>query len=105
MAVTQIPKWTLGDRLRKARLSAGIRSHKEMASRLGISEDTVKRWEADKHHVNRVAILGWAMECNVDPNWLEGIQGGDAATEPVTLHEPSDWRQLTIFGIENCAAA
>lgn len=88
MAVTQIPKWTLGDRLRKARLNAGIRSHKEMAKKLGVSEDTVKRWEGDKYAPTRGYVLGWAVECGVDPRWLSEGVVTDAESGTVFLQSP-----------------
>lgn len=78
MSTDTVPKWSLGDRLRKARQVAGIRSHKEMAQRLGVSEDTIKRWEGDKYSPSRGYVLGWALECGVDPQWLEN-EGGDGA--------------------------
>ena len=108
MAVTQFPTWTLGDRLRKARLTAGIKSHKDMAKRLGVSEDTVKRWEGDKYAPTRGYVLGWATVCGIDPAWLEGsVQGGDGAiTAPVHLHTTRGFAGLTTNSyIETVSAA
>ncbi len=41
-----LPKDTLGQRIRKARLYEGL-TKKEFADRLGVNEKTVRLWEAD----------------------------------------------------------
>lgn len=55
---------TLSDRIRDARKAAGITSQKKLADKVGVSERTVKRWEAGKnlpeeHHRRSLArVLG-----------------------------------------------
>jgi len=85
MAVTQIPTWTLGDRLRKARTVTGL-TQRSFAAQLGISEDSVKRYEAEKFPIPRGLLLGWAVACGVDPAWLETGEVTSTLTETYT-HE------------------
>lgn len=74
-----VPEWTFTDRLIKARTFAGL-SQQQLADLLGISERTVKRYEAGGVY-KRGIILGWSLACGVDPVWLEL---GD--NSPVTDH-------------------
>ena len=108
MSTNTIPKWSLGDRLRKARQSAGIRSHKEMAARLGVSEDTIKRWEGDKYAPSRGYVLGWALECGVDAEWLEKDGGDGAPMRAVDLYysraEVEGQLDIFNFPLDLCAA-
>ena len=64
-----VPEWTFTDRLIKARTYAGL-SQQQLADLLGISERTVKRYEAGGVY-KRGIILGWALACGIDPAWLE----------------------------------
>lgn len=43
----QVPEWSLGDRLRKARVYAGI-DRDEMAASLGVTPGAVSHWEGDR---------------------------------------------------------
>jgi transcriptional regulator with XRE-family HTH domain len=65
------PSWTIGDRLRKARRTAGL-SRDAIAARLGVSVGTVSRYEADLVAPRRPTIWLWAVACDVDPDWIEG---------------------------------
>lgn len=66
-----IPTWTLGDRLRKARIQAGL-SQSELADDLGISQRSISVYEADEHPPKRPVLVSWALRCGVDLSWLEG---------------------------------
>lgn len=80
-----VPEWTLGDRLRKARESAGD-TQQQLANRLDISLRIVKEGEADKRRPKRAIILGWAVACGVSPRWLENDdQKGEPNTDGVTI--------------------
>jgi DNA-binding XRE family transcriptional regulator len=71
------------DRLVKARTYAAL-NQAELGHALGISERTVKRYEAGARY-KRGIILGWALACGVDPGWLEnGDTGGSGVITPVT---------------------
>ena len=83
MTTTIIPQWTLGDRLTKARSLTGL-NREEFARSLGISLSTVKRSELDLHPVKRAIILGWAVACGVDPDWLEHGDEGEGGEPPIS---------------------
>ena len=65
----EVPTFHRGDRLRKARERAGLTSH-EMADRIGVSRQTVTRWEHGKH-MPKAAIVLWATITEVPVDWLE----------------------------------
>ena len=74
---TMIPSWTLGDRLRKARLTAGA-STKEMADALGVHTSTISRFEADGAVPRRGYVTLWALRCGVSVDWLRaGVESDD----------------------------
>jgi len=75
-----IPAWTPGDRLRKARESAGL-SQQQLADRIGISRGSVTNYESDKHPVRRIVLNAWAAATGMNLEWLrDGIDPdpGDA---------------------------
>lgn len=86
------PKWSLGDRLAKARKEAGY-SQARLAAILGLGLKTLQRYELDRTLPNKATQLGWSLACNVDPVWLvhgvdgDGPTGGGTVTQPVTLWE------------------
>lgn len=70
-----IPAWTRGDRLRKARESAGL-SQQELADAIGISRRSVSAYESNGT-TKRPVLLSWALLCHVPMAWLAD------ETEPV----------------------
>ena len=60
---------TLGDRLRKARMVAGL-SKEEMAERLGVSRAAVSGYELDRHRPKLENLQKWAEICEVPFDWL-----------------------------------
>ena len=72
---TLTPVWTTGDRLRKARESAGIASA-EMSSRLGVSRNTISNYEHDRTEPTLSTIRIWSQETGVSVGWLLGIEVG-----------------------------
>lgn len=86
-----VPEWTLGNRLWRARSHLGV-TQQELATRLGIGLQQVKNGESDKRAPRRGVILGWAVATGVDPNWLENGTpgGGDTGRDdgPVTIRSP-----------------
>lgn len=76
--MSNIPEWTSGDRLAKARRSAGL-DQQEMSERLGLSRATVVALERDKRPVRRQTYIAWALTCGVDLEWLETGQEGKAS--------------------------
>lgn len=73
-----IPQWTLGDRLRKARKTAGL-EQVDMARLLVKSRGAVAGWEAGAHRPDELALRAWAHETNVSLAW---IKYGSTMTEP-----------------------
>jgi transcriptional regulator with XRE-family HTH domain len=64
------PTWTIGDRLRKARETAGV-GVSEMADKLGVERQTIRRWERASV-VRGQTVLAYAQVCDVDAGWLHG---------------------------------
>lgn len=80
MSDQTIPTWTLGDRLAKARETAGI-GVQQMARLLDISRNTVTNWEHGRADPTRSAVMAYSTITNVPMWWLEGqapCDGGDA---------------------------
>jgi transcriptional regulator with XRE-family HTH domain len=82
----RIPEWTVGDRLRKARMITGL-STAEFAERLGVSQKTVNNAEADKHAVRKITFNAWSLATGIPVEWLEhgtepqdGGDGGNGGT-------------------------
>ena len=87
-----IPEWTLGERMAKARRSAGISSH-QMAAILEVSERTVRNWEADRTHPPKAVRAVYHWETTVPLVWIETGGHGDGGGEPsggdaVTIRYP-----------------
>ena len=70
-----IPTWTLGDRLRKARLHAGL-DQAQLAAITGMSRNTVGNYEADKSTPSKLYLRAWATATGVSIEWLQ--HGDDA---------------------------
>lgn len=75
----EFPRWTLGDRMRKAREVRGI-GVGEMAGIMMRNRNTINNYESDKHRPPRLVLDRWAEVTGIP---LEQILG-DA--------NPFDWR-------------
>jgi transcriptional regulator with XRE-family HTH domain len=67
----KVPTWTVGDRMRKARLAAGL-SRMEMAEVMGVAPNTVSTWETGSvrpAHMSATLRL-WAETTGVPEEWL-----------------------------------
>lgn len=64
-----IPAWTLGDRLRKARLTTGL-GIVEFADKVGISRVTVRNAESDRTEPHKNTVKMWALATGVSYEWL-----------------------------------
>lgn len=73
-----IPQWTLGDRLRKARATTGLNT-RDFADRIGVSQPTVTNAENDKSKVRRITLNAWSLATGVPVEWLET---GKAPVQP-----------------------
>lgn len=78
-----VPQWTIGERLKKAREDAGL-DQEQLAARIGIHPNSVSAYEKNKReHPKRLVVREWARVTAV-PEWW--IWGSDA---PPELLEPS----------------
>lgn len=77
-----IPQWTLGDRLRKAREHAGLKSQADLATELGISRGSVANYEQGKSRPIRPILIAWALRTGVPLSWLTEGNGGSGPTSP-----------------------
>lgn len=68
-----IPKWTIADRLVKARTVANL-TQKELFERSGVSQKTIGRYEAGGK-TNDVYLRALAAACRVDFDWLKTGRG------------------------------
>ena len=66
-----IPEWTLGDRLRKAREHAGL-TQAELAHMIGIARSSVVSYESDRTTPSRPVVLSWSMATGVPTEWVLG---------------------------------
>lgn len=71
LPMLDIPQWTLGDRLRKARVHNGL-DQSEMARKLGVAQTAVAKWEADQRRPrDLLAVVDhWAEITGVPREWL-----------------------------------
>lgn len=69
MTTATTPKWTTGDRLRKAREHAGI-TVADMAATLGVTRNTITNYEHDRTSVTVDALRRYAAATGVDAAWL-----------------------------------
>jgi transcriptional regulator with XRE-family HTH domain len=65
------PRWTLGDRLRKAREIAGL-TQTEMAEQIGIARNSVGRYESGDYEPSRPVLIAWAFRTGVSLSWIMG---------------------------------
>lgn len=65
---TTLP-WTQAERLRKARLLAGM-SVDEMAEAIGVSDRTIRNYESGAITPRPAALRLWAITTDVDPELL-----------------------------------
>jgi transcriptional regulator with XRE-family HTH domain len=68
-----IPMWTLGERLRKARTSAGLEKE-AMASLFFRHRNTIVNWEGDRARPTEQVLRKWAEVTDVPIWWLHGEQ-------------------------------
>ena len=65
----EVPTWTLGERLTKAREHAGI-SIDEMATRLGVSSKTIRNYENEAVRITRSTAIAYSAETLVPLTWF-----------------------------------
>lgn len=84
------PEWTLGDRLRRARRSAGLQ-RKDVADALGVSLSTVQSWENDTNRPKDLLETARELEelTGVDAGWLLGVRTGSRCFDETDIPDVS----------------
>lgn len=99
-AIGEIPSFTRGDRLRKARQLTGLTT-REFADEIGVSQKSVTDAEGDRVTPRRITLMAYAMRTGVPIEWLETGQaptmpsGPEGYTTRDSNPEPADlslWR-------------
>ncbi len=69
-----VPAWTLGDRLRKIRLTAGM-DQRSFAGALGVTASRIASWETDRATPRDLVTLAKRVELltRVPATWLLGL--------------------------------
>lgn len=65
-----MPTFTMGDRLKKARESAGLEQG-AFAEMIGISKSSVSNYERDNTRPRIIVLRAWAMATGVPMEWLQ----------------------------------
>lgn len=66
-----VPTWSLGDRLRKAREHAGL-TQEDMGAELDVSRRSIGAYESGTTPLKRPQLIAWALRTGVDLAWLAG---------------------------------
>lgn len=69
--VTEIPSWTLGDRIVKARRHAHL-EQRELAVALGVSAPLISKWERDVAEPRPSQVMKIAEATGVPYGWIVG---------------------------------
>ena len=78
----QVPEWTVGDRLRKARELLGL-DQGPFAARIGVSRGTVSNYERGSTERYKPNVMNaWAAHTGVPVEWLEHGDAGPTPTPP-----------------------
>lgn len=88
----RVPQWTMGDRLRKARESAGM-NQSQLEQVTGISRRTITAYEGGVRSPRRPQLIAWAMATGVPLWWLAGTtpDGEDGLPRLDSNQQPSGY--------------
>lgn len=81
------PEFTQGDRLRKARETAGL-SQEQLAAELGVSKNTISNYETGNVKPRHPTLLAWSMRTRVSLGWLKGEAARPGGRTPTTRPVP-----------------
>lgn len=80
----KIPEWTLGDRLRKARESAGL-DQQVLADEFGVVVSSISAYEKGRQPGRKLDFVrlvnGYAELTGYDAAWIAGFRTGKKPTE------------------------
>ena len=91
-----LPRWTLGDRLRKVRTTAGL-DQRTFALRLEVPAGSLAAWETDRVRPRDVVALARRVELltRVPAAWLLGVHEDGPTDGGTSVERPrpdSNWR-------------
>ncbi|MCW2693959.1 MAG: family transcriptional regulator [Mycobacterium sp.] len=75
-----VPEWTLGDRLRKARLLTNL-EQKDLAEAMGLAPTTIGSYEKGITPPKLGVLKLWSMATGVSLAWLQTGEGRKARTD------------------------
>lgn len=87
------PDWTLGDRIRKARLTTG-RNQRDFAPLIGAKAGSLASWEADHSEPRNVVAVAKRIEAltGIPAGWILGIDDGPPPLPPGgAAIQSTDW--------------
>jgi transcriptional regulator with XRE-family HTH domain len=85
----QLPSWTLGDRLRKARLHASLGTTAEMARRLHCHRNSVIGYESDRVRPPLDVVVRYSRLAHIPLDWFVGDYDPDIEeVDAVTIRYP-----------------
>lgn len=91
------PAWTLGDRIRKARLSTGM-NQRDFAPLIGVKPGSLASWEADNSQPRDIVAVAKRIEVltRIPAAWLLSLDdtppspnGGGAPSAPIPADQGS----------------
>lgn len=103
-----IPMWTQGDKLRKAREHAGF-DQSSLARRLGVARNTISNAERGAVEPRTAVVMAWAMATNVSLDWLqgnenprpEGPDGGERLPRLDLNQQPFDYAEAQVTDLSD----
>lgn len=97
LAEAQIPEWTLGERLAKARKVVGL-TQKGMAEKMDVSASAIAKWESGNGEPQNFmdTIDRWSEITGVDPAWLLGFRTGSFSTPLEVITNSDQYVPLTL---------
>jgi len=92
----RVPAFTIGDRVRKARESAGL-SQQQLADATGMARSGIVKIEGPESRPRRTSLIAIAMATGVDLTWLQtgetpaGNPGGGEVVRHQGLEPRTRW--------------
>lgn len=87
-----IPQWTVADRLRKARIAAGL-EQAELARDIDVSRNTVSNYESGHVTPRRIVLRAWSLRTGVPLEWIE------TGVAPGSGDDPHDGSRSPNYGL------
>lgn len=103
--LTEVPEWTFGERLRKARRHVGL-NQQAMADALGVKVQRYSNWEADANLPRQLFEVCTQVEriSGFPADWLAGFRTGSFSPSLVAVPLPSSPDQMQ-FPLDAAAPA